>query len=167
MDSLVPHWYAVYTCSRHEKRVAGQFRDSGIECFLPLYVALHRWADRRVRVELPLFPGYVFVRVALRDRLQVLKAPSVVQMVSFNGRPVPLPNGEIDTLRSGLAVRLRAEPHPYLTVGRRVRVKTGPFQGLEGILKRKKDDFRLVLSIDLIMRSIVLDIDGAEVEPVN
>lgn len=166
-DLLLPHWYALYTCPRHEKRVAEHLQNRAIECFLPLYEALHRWADRRVKVQLPLFPGYLFVRVALRDRLQVLETPSVVRIVGFSGRPVPLPDADIEILRSGLAARLRAEPHTYLTVGRRVRIKTGPFQGLEGILKRKKDNFRLVLSIDLIMRSIVLDIDGAEVEPLN
>jgi transcription antitermination factor NusG len=162
-----PCWYAAYTRARHEKRVAEQLEKRDIECFLPLYGAVHLWKDRRMRVELPLFPGYVFVRIPLEARLRVLELPSVVRFVSFNGRPAPLPAFEIETLRTGLAMRWCAEPHPYLTVGQRVRIKSGPFEGLEGVLKRKKDNFRLVLSVDLIMRSILLDIDGAEVEAVH
>ncbi len=162
---LQHHWYAAYTAARHEKRVAEQLERKQIEHFLPLYEAIHRWKDRRARVTLPLFPSYVFVRIPLQDRLQVLAVPSVVHLVSFRGTPAPLSDTEIETLRQGLG-RVSAEPHPYLKVGRRVRVKSGPFRGMEGILKRKKDNFRLVLSLDLIMRSIVLDIDGAEVEPV-
>ncbi len=157
-------WYAVYTAARHEKRVAEQLERRRVECFLPLYEAVHRWKDRRARVTLPLFPSYVFVRIALPDRLQVLQVPSVVRLVSFQGEPTPLPDSEIEVLRRGLA-QTHAMPHPYLKVGRRVRIKSGPFQGMEGILKRRKDNFRLVLSLDLIMRSIVLDIDAAVIEP--
>ncbi len=162
---LEHHWYAAYTAARHEKRVADQVERQRVEYFLPLYETIHRWKDRRAHVSLPLFPGYVFVRIPLRDRLQVLEIPSVASIVGFGGIPAPLPDTDIESLRHGLT-RAHAEPHPYLKIGRRVRIKSGPFQGLEGILKRKKDDLRLVLSLDLIMRSIVLDIDGAEVEPI-
>lgn len=162
-----PHWYAAYTCPRHEKRVAGQFENRSIDHFLPLYEQVHRWKDRRARVSVPLFPGYLFVHVPLQDRLEILETPGVVRLVSFNGQPAPLPDCDIEALRAGLLQGWRAAPHPYLTVGRRVRVTNGPFQGIEGILKRKKDNFRLVLSIDLIMRSVLLDIDGAEVEPLS
>lgn len=160
-------WYATYTRARHEKRVAEQLGDRSIECFLPLYEAVHRWKDRRAKVKLPLFPGYVFVRMPLEARLEVLNIPGVVRFVSFGGQPAALPTFEIETLRCGLTSRSRALPHPYLTIGRRVRVKGGPFAGLEGILKRKKDSLRLVLSVDLIMRSVLLEIDGTEVEPIR
>ncbi len=160
------HWYAAYTCANHEKRVAKQLEERAVEHFLPLYRSVRRWSDRRVWIDLPLFPGYVFVRLALRNRLCVLQIPSVVSLVGFNGWPMPLPDIEIETLRNGLAAHLRAQPHPYLTVGRRVRITRGPLEGLEGVLLRKKRNFRLVLSVELIMRSIAVDVDAAEVAPI-
>jgi len=151
------HWYAAYTCANHEKRVAAQLDDRQIEHFLPLYGAVRRWSDRRIRLDLPLFPGYVFVRLALRDRLLVLQVPSLVRLVGFGGFPAALPDGEIDALRSGLANGLLAAPHSFLTVGRRVRITGGPFAGLEGILKRKRNNMRVVVSLDLIQRSVAVD----------
>jgi transcription antitermination factor NusG len=159
------NWYALYTCPRHEKRVVQQIEQHRISCFLPLYRSVRRWKDRRKELELALFPGYVFVRIALQDRLQVLRLASVVRFVSFNGHPLPLPQGEMDTLMTGLRSGVRAEPHPYLTVGRRVRVKHGPLAGSQGILVRRKDRFRVVLSLELIMRSVAVEVDEADVEP--
>jgi transcription antitermination factor NusG len=160
-----PRWYAVYTCARHEKQVAQQLERKSVEYFLPLYEAVHHWKDRRVTVQLPLFPGYVFVHIPLAQRLKVLELPSVVRMIGFQGVPAALPDEEIVSLRGGLAGNLRAEPHPYLKVGRRVRVVHGPLAGREGILVRKKDRLRLVISIDLIMRSMAVEVDAADVEP--
>jgi transcription antitermination factor NusG len=165
-DSSPKLWYAAYTCANHEKRVAQQLSVRSVEHFLPLYESVRRWKDRRVHLELPLFPGYVFVRMALRDRLQVLEIPSVARLVGFNGTPTPLPDGEIEALKAGLAGGVRAVPHPYLKVGRRVRITSGPFEGLEGILIRRKNGLRLVISLDLIQRSILLDIEASSVEPV-
>jgi len=162
---LEPRWYAAYTCARHEKRVAQQLERRSVELFLPLYEAVHRWKNGRARLQLPLFPSYVFVRIALKDRLRVLEIPSVVRLVGFNGLPTALPDEEMEALRNGLARQLRAEPHPYLKVGRRVRIRSGPFVGLEGILVRRKGNLRVVLSIDLIMRSVVLDVDATLIEP--
>src|SRR5438876_188842 len=161
------HWYAAYTRAKHEKRVAAELGMREVEHFLPLYSSVRRWKDRRVQLESPLFPGYVFVRLALRDRLRVLQIPSVVRLVGFSGHPTPLPDSEIETLRSGLSERLRAEPHPYLTVGRRVRITAGTFAGLEGILKRKKSNLRVVISLELIQRSVAVDIDGPDVLALN
>jgi len=158
-------WYALYTCPRHEKRVVKQIEQHRISCFLPLYRSIRRWKDRRKELNLALFPGYVFVRIALEDRLRVLQMPSVVRFVSFNGRPLPLPQGEMEALMSGLTSGVRAEPHPYLKVGRRVSVKHGPLAGSQGILIRRKDKFRVVLSLDLIMRSVAVEVDEADVEP--
>lgn len=157
-------WYAAYTCANHEQRVAQQLTARALEHFLPLYHSLRKWKDRRVQLQLPLFPGYVFVRLALRDRLRVLQIPSVVRLVSFGGKVAELPAEQIEILRSGLGQKLRAGPHPYLTVGRRVRIKAGPFAGLEGILKRTKANLRVVVSLDLIQRSIALDVDVTELE---
>jgi transcription antitermination factor NusG len=159
------HWYALYTCPRHEKRVAEQIEQRSISCFLPVYRSVRRWKDRRKELELALFPGYVFVRIDLKDRLRVLQLASVVRFVSFNGHPVSLPDGEVESLMNGLASGVCAEPHPYLTIGRRVRVRYGPMAGMQGILVRRKEGFRLVLSIDLIMRSVMLEVDEADVEP--
>lgn len=160
-----PRWYAAYTCPNHEKRVAEQLERRSVEHFLPLYKSVRRWKDRRVRLQLPLFPGYVFVRLPLRNRLQVLQIPSVVRLVGFNGLPTPLRDEEMEALRCGLSQQLRTQPHPYLTVGRRVRIIGGPFRGLEGILLRKKNNFRVILSLELILRSIVVDVDVADVAP--
>ena len=164
-SSLETRWYAAYTCANHEKSVAAELRARNVEHFLPLYTSVRRWKDRRVQLELPLFPGYVFARLALRDRLRVLQVPSVVRLVGFNGLPAALPEEEMEILRSGLAERLRAEPHPFLTVGRRVRITAGPFAGLEGVLKRKKSSLRVVVSLETIQRSVAVDVDAADVRP--
>ena len=133
------------------------------EHFLPLYSSVRRWKDRRVQLEVPLFPGYVFVRLALCDRLQVVQIPSVVRLVGFGGLPTALPDTEMEMLRSGLCQSLRAEPHPFLTVGRRVRITAGPLAGLEGVLKRKKSGLRIVVTLELIQRSIAVDVDAADI----
>src|SRR5579863_9638977 len=165
-DEAVLNWYALYTCPRHEKCVAQQIEQRSISCFLPLYRSVRRWKDRRKELELALFPGYVFVRLALKDRLRVLQLPSAVRLVSFNGQPAVLPEAEIEGLRQQLARGGGVEPHPYLRVGRRVRVCGGPMEGLEGIIVRRKDHCRLVFSLDLIMRSVAVEVDENDVEPV-
>ena len=166
-DSVEPRWYAAYTTARHEKKVAQHLEHKSIECFLPLYEAAHRWKDRRVTVQLPLFPGYVFVRIPLHERLRVLEVPSVVHLVGSDAsHPCELPEAEIESIRLGLDPR-RMEPCPYLKAGDKVRVKYGPFAGLEGILLRKRDSLRLVLSIDIIMRSVAVEIDAADIDAVR
>jgi len=166
-DSFIEqHWYAAYTCAQHEKRVAAELGVRKVEHFLPLYSSVRRWKDRRMQLELPLFPGYVFVRLALRERLRVLQIPSVVRLVGFSGQPAALPDSEIEIMRSGLSQSLRAEPHPFLTVGRRVRITAGPFAGLEGVLQRKKSSLRVIVTLELIQRSVAVDVDVADVRPV-
>ncbi|MGA9389637.1 MAG: UpxY family transcription antiterminator [Candidatus Sulfotelmatobacter sp.] len=160
------NWYALYTCPRHEKSVAQQIEERSISCFLPLYRSVRRWRDRRKELELVLFPGYVFVRLALKDRLRVLQLPSAVRLVSFNSQPAVLPDAEIEGLRQRLSCAGSVEPHPYLSVGRRVRVCAGPMNGLEGIIVRRKDRCRVVFSLDLIMRSMAVEVDECDVEPV-
>jgi transcription antitermination factor NusG len=160
-------WYAACTSPRHEKKVALQMDGNQIQHFLPLYASLRRWKDRRKQLDLPLFPGYIFVRVALKDRLQVLQVPGVLQLISFGGKPAPLPDAEIEALSKGLAGGCQVQPHPYLKVGRRVRVHSGPMSGVEGILIRRKEKFRVVLSIHLIQRSVAVEVDENEIEPLN
>jgi transcription antitermination factor NusG len=166
-DALgTPQWYAAYTSAQHEKKVAAELERRSVESFLPMYSSVRRWRDRQVQLELPLFPGYVFVHLALRERLRVLQVPGVAKLVGFGGLPVALPGEEIEALRAGLDGRLRAEPHPFLTVGRRVRLKSGPLAGMQGILLRRKGKFRVVISIELIQRAVAVELETLEVEPV-
>lgn len=164
-EPVAPRWYALYTVVRHEKVVADQVRKRGLEAYLPLYETVHRWGQRRAKVQLPLFPGYVFVRMPLTHRLVAVSTPGVVRFVSFNGSPEPLPDFEIDRLRLAQTAG-NVEPHPYLQVGRRVRVRSGPLAGLEGLIVRRKRGLRLVLSIDLLMRAVSVEVDAADLAPI-
>ena len=161
----VAEWFAAYTSANHEKSVAKQLVSREVEHFLPLYDSVRKWRDRRVKLQLPLFSGYVFVRIARQDRLQVLQVPGVACLVSFAGRAVPLPEEDLERIRKLLEAGVAARPHPYLTVGKPVRVKSGPLAGFEGIIVKRKNATRFVLSIHMLQRSIVLDIDGLELEP--
>jgi len=161
-----PLWYAAYTSANHEKRVAEQLKWRSVEHFLPLYDAVRLWKDRRVQLRLPLFHGYIFVRLALKDRIHVLQVPGIAKLVGFNGMPVALPQQEIESLRANLESGVRAEPHPFMTAGRRVRVKRGPLAGLTGTLLKRKRRTRFVVSLELIHRAVAVEIDEADVEPV-
>jgi transcription antitermination factor NusG len=163
-SSSSPRWYAAYTCVHHEKRILQQLVERNIDGFVPLYRSVRRWKDRRKELDLVLFPGYVFVRIPLQERLRVLQVPGVVTFVNFNGLPTPLPEGEVEALRKASAQGVFAEPHPYLKTGRRVLIRSGPFTGLEGVVVRKKDKYRFVLSIEMIMRSVAIEMDAADVE---
>jgi transcription antitermination factor NusG len=158
------HWYAGYTASRHEKRVAENLAQRGVEHYLPLYEAVHRWKDRNARVQLPLFPSYVFVHLALNDRMRTLTIPGVVGLVG-HPKPTPLPGDEIEAIRNYLSHCLPVEPYPYLTQGKRVRIKAGPLAGLQGIVLRRKSACRVVINLDLIHRSLVVDIAECDLEP--
>jgi len=157
-------WYAVYTCAHHEKKIAEEFTRRSIEQFLPLYETVRRWKDRKMRLQLPLFPSYVFVRVDLPERLKILQVPGVVRFVSFNGKPAALPEGEMLALRRGLNSGLRAEPHAHIEIGHPVRVKSGPLCGLSGKLLRRKDNCRIIISVDSISRSIVCEVSPDDIE---
>lgn len=162
-----PRWYAIYTRSRHEKFAADLLRRKQVETFLPLYETIRRWKNGDHRVALPLFPGYAFVHIALGDRLHVLKVPGVVRLVGFDGTPTPLEDAEVESLRQALSAGVKAEPHPYLTAGHRVRVTAGPLAGRQGVLVRRKGTSRVVLSVDLIQRSILVDVEASSLEPVR
>jgi transcription antitermination factor NusG len=159
------HWYVVMVRPRHERVVSRQLEQQGLNYLLPVYRSVRRWKDRPKELDMPLFPGYVFVNLDLRDRLGVLRAPGVVQFVTFQGQPAAVPNSEVRALESSLCAGLRPQPHPYLRQGKKVRVKSGPLADAEGIMVRRKEGFRLVLSIDLLMRSVMLEVDEADVEP--
>jgi transcription antitermination factor NusG len=158
-------WYAAYTYPRHEKTVFEQLVQKSVECYLPLCEEVHRWTDRSVRVQLPLLPGYVFVRIRLSERRNVLSVASVIRILSFNGQPQPLPESEIEALKRSLQYR-RVERLPYyLSKGDKVRIKSGPLQGLEGIVERQRGRSRIVISINAIMNSVAVDLQADDLEP--
>jgi transcription antitermination factor NusG len=158
------NWFAVFTRTHHEKRVAEQLTNRGIESFLPLYHAVHHWThNRKVDLELPLFPNYLFVNITPEQRLRTLEVGGVLSLVSKGNRPAALPNAEIERLRSGLRSR-KYEPCPYLTAGTRVRIAAGPLAGTEGIVLRQKSGLRFVLTVNLIMQSVAIEVDGDELE---
>jgi len=158
----VPRWYAAYTFPRHEKAVTEQLKMKSVESYLPLFEKVSRWKDRMARIQLPLFPGYVFVRIPLQDRIKVLESSGVLRLVGFNGHPAPLPEGEIEALKTYLTLR-KAEPFPYFTAGKRVEIQAGPLAGLEGVVVRRKGRMRIVVSIESIQRSIALELEAADV----
>ena len=162
-DADSPPWHAVYTLPRHEKVVAEHLALRQVETYLPLYLSARRWAGRRALVQLPLFPSYVFVRISAHERIRVLEHPSVLRLVTFGGRPAPLADGEIECLRAALEVG-KAEPFPFLIPGKRIRVKSGPLVGVEGTIVRRKGKMRLVVSVEAIQRSIIFDLDAADLE---
>ena len=163
-DTL-PQWFAVYTTPRHEKHVSEILAERQIEAFLPLYRTNRQWKKSRpVVLELPLFPTYVFVRIARQARGAVLGTPGVLSIVGSSREAWPLPDLEINALRSGLRER-KIEPHPYLVVGERVRIMAGVMAGVEGVLVRKKNDLRVVLSLDTIMRSVAVEVNADDIEP--
>jgi len=158
-------WFAAYTTPRHEKAVTRQLAVRHIESFLPLYTSVKRWSNGcRVAVERPLFPGYVFVNVPRRNWVKVLQIPGVVSIVSSGREPSPLPAREIESLRAAIP-RLRCEPHPYLAIGEHVRIISGALEGMVGVLVRRKNNFRVVLTLDLIRQSVAVEIGMEEIEP--
>ena len=156
-------WYAAYTSANHEKRVAQQLTWRSVEHFLPVYESVRRWKDRRVPLQLPLFPGYVFVRLALRDRLRVLAVPGVARLVGFDGRPTVVPAEDIEAIRACLEGRRDVQPHPYVQCGQRVQVLAGPLAGFSGIVLRQKNRARFVVSFDVLERSVAVELEGTEV----
>lgn len=162
-EEIFPLWYATYTAPRHEKSVAQHLQSRSVDTFLPLYTSTRDWNGRKARVLLPLFPCYLFVRIRHCDRLRVLEAPGVIRMIGSHGQLTPLPEIEVEQIRTTLQAR-DAQPHPLLTVGRRVRVKAGPLRGLEGIIVREPRGLRIVVAIESIMRSFSVELQAGDLE---
>ena len=158
-------WFALYTRSRHEKHVARELELRALECFLPLYDSCPRRNGYHRATYHPLFPGYVFVHLAPESRVRALQVPGVVRFVSFNGQPAPLSEFEVTTLRHALEQDVRAVPHPYLKIGREVEIVSGPLKGLRGTVRRRHNKWSLVLSVDLLHSSIIIDMDSIECAP--
>jgi transcription antitermination factor NusG len=159
-------WFAIYTRHQHEKVIASMLSNKGFEVFLPLFIAGRQWKDRTKQLSVALFPTYVFLRGGFDRRLDVLKTPGVYGFVGWGGRPAAIPETEIDAVRRVVEVSLRIEPHPFLRCGDLVRIKCGPLMGVEGILVRKKNLFRLVLSVEMLGKSVAMEVDVDTVERV-
>ena len=160
-------WYALYTRHQHEKRVHQILTGKGLEAFLPLYTTAHQWKDRVKRVSLPLFPCYVFLRGPFLQWLPVLTTPGIHSVVGFGGQPASISPSEIEAIRRVVESPIQAEPHPFLRCGDRVRVTAGPLRGLEGILVRKKNWCKLLLSVEMLQRSVAVEVDVAMVQRVG
>lgn len=161
-------WFALHTASRHEKRVAQHLSQREVEFYLPLYKSQRKWANGlRVTLDLPLFPGYLFVRLHRSERSRVLGVPGAVSVVGgTGGEPAWLPDATIESLRSGLAERL-AQPHPALTAGQRVRIQSGALAGFEGIVVRSKSSLRVVLTLEHIRQSYSVEVGLDDLEPLS
>ncbi len=160
-------WFAAYTLPRHEKAVGRQLDARYIESFLPLYRVSRRWKNGcKVTVEQPLFPSYIFVCINRRESVSVLQVPGVLTIVSAGRELASLPTSEVEALRSGLPLR-QFEPHPYLAVGEKVRIVSGALAGMTGVLVRKKNNLRVVLTLDLIQQSVAVEVGIDEIEPLK
>lgn len=157
-------WHALYTRHQHEKVVAQALEGKGFEVFLPQYRAIRKWKDRKKELSLPLFPNYVFIQGGLERMLQIVTTPGVHALVSWGGRPAEIPLREIEAIRRIVESSIPIEPHPFLKCGDLVRIKSGPLEGIEGILVRKTRGFRLILSVDMLSRSAAVEVDVHTVE---
>jgi transcription antitermination factor NusG len=164
MNRIDPHWFAVYTRSRHEKSVASKLEEKGVEVFLPLRKVLRRWKDRRKEISIPLFSSYVFVRIPLAEKLFVLQTSGVVQILSEGSKPMPIPAEQIESIQRLVSSGLKYDPYPYLKEGDHVSVVRGPLQGVTGILLGKRKQHLLVLSVDLIQQSAALQVDISDTD---
>ncbi|HTV09631.1 MAG TPA: UpxY family transcription antiterminator [Candidatus Aquilonibacter sp.] len=160
-------WFALYTASRHEKQVQKQLADKNTDAFLPVYSIRREWKKRKsVHIDLPLFPNYVFVCITSRERAAVLGTPGVFSFVGSTREAWELPERDIEALRNASLLG-KLEPHPYLVVGERARVRSGPLAGLEGVIIRKKKNFQIVMSLDQIMRSVAIEVEAGDLEPLS
>jgi transcription antitermination factor NusG len=157
-------WYALYTKHQHEKRASDLLAKKDFEVLTPLYRATHRWKDRRKDVLLPLFPCYLFVRTTLSRKVELLRTPGIFWMVSSGGQACIVPEQDIQMVRRLSSEPERVRPHSYLSAGESIRVRGGPFAGLRGILTRVKSTFRVVLSVELLQRSVALELDASHLE---
>jgi transcription antitermination factor NusG len=165
--SLQNCWYAVHVRSRCESLVSTALRGKGYEEFLPTYRSSHRWSDRQKEFDLPLFPGYLFARFDVRDRLPVLRSPGVITIVGLGKKPVPISDEEFEAIRAIVRSGLPVEPWEHLTVGSRVLIEAGPLAGMEGIALSVDKKFRLVASVPLLRRSVAVEIERRWVRPVR
>jgi transcription antitermination factor NusG len=161
-----PNWFVLFVRSNQEKRIAQRLADRQIEHFLPCCRSVRQWKDRRVTLEMPLFPGYVFVRLPFLERSKVLTLPNVVSLVGNKNSPSVISEEEIAWIRRGVE-HGNASPHPYLQIGQRVIITAGALSGMKGLLVRKQNNTRVVVSLDSIARSFVVEVDLESVAPLT
>lgn len=161
-----PRWYAIHTVARHEKRVAQQLEENKVFTFLPLIRQRRQWSDRRATVHVPLFSCYAFVRMiqTVEERLKVLRIPGVLGFVGSGRVGTPIPNAEIENLQTAIRENVPFALHPFITVGKRVRIRGGSLDGIEGLLVSRLGDDSLILSVELLQRSICIRVEGYDVE---
>ena len=163
-SNTAQHWYIAYTLPRHEKAVAQRLGSENIHCYVPLYSETHTWRQRRVKVELPLFPCYVFVKIRPETKARILSSPGLIRLLTASGGAAAVfPDEEMDALQSSLK-RWSARPYPFHRSGKRIRLKSGPFAGLEGTILRRNGKRKLIVTLDLISSAMLLDIDMADAQ---
>jgi transcription antitermination factor NusG len=162
-------WYALYTRSRFEKKMLSTLAERSIEVFLPMREVLSRWKDRKKKIWVPLFPGYIFINHidTPENRYRILNLPGAVRFVGFEGRAEPVPQNQIEAVRRFLEASISIDPYPYLKIGHRVEVIAGPLKGIVGILVEKRGRFRFVLQVDLIRQAVSVEIDASDVRPID
>ena len=162
-------WYAVHTMARHEKRVAAQFEEKRVCTFLPLLGQIHRWSDRRVKVEVPMFGCYAFVRIAqiTEERLKVLRTPGVLGFVGSERQGTSIPDEQIESLRKAISENVPCLAHPFISAGKRVRIRGGSLDGVEGIFIRQGTDQSLIVSVELLHRSVSIRVEGYHIELIS
>ena len=167
-DIWTPRWYALYTRSRFEKKLLSELTDRNVEVFLPMREVLSRWKDRKKRIWVPLFPGYIFINHVdtPENRYKILNVPGAVRFVSVEGHAEPIPEEQIQSVRRFLETNIAMDPYPYIKVGSRVEIIAGPLKGIQGILVKKRGRFRFVLQVDLIRQAVSVEIDASDVRPV-
>ena len=166
MSDAIPRWFAVTVKPQHEKAVAEQLRSKCLESYTPLYTARHRWCDRTKALQLPLFPRYVFCRFGLPQRTLVLRTPGITSVVSFGDRPCPVSDEEIEGVKKMISSGQTLHLYPHIAVGQRVRIRAGAMIGLVGLLVREKTAYRLVVNVELLNRSVAVEIERELVEPI-
>jgi transcription antitermination factor NusG len=168
VEQAAEDWYAVHTRAQHEKAVAHRLRERGVTTFLPTFTEVHRWKDRKKAVELPLFSCYLFVKLmpCNEDRQRVLRTDSVLGLVGAQGTGTPIPQEQISALRILVAEKLPCCAHPFLKTGQRVRIRGGALEGLEGIFLSRHGERRLIISVDAMQRSLAIQVEGYEIEPI-
>jgi transcription antitermination factor NusG len=161
------NWYAIHTRHQHEKTIGHHLQQLGFDVFVPLYRAVHQWKDRRKQLDLPLFPCYVFFAGDLSRRFEILNTPGVFSLVASAGKPAIIPQAELEAVRTAAAIPERVEPHDYWQCGERVRIMGGAMAGLEGLVARKKDSVRVVLSVEILCRSVAVEVPETLLERVG
>jgi transcription elongation factor/antiterminator RfaH len=162
------NWYAVQTRARNEKVVAERLQEQGLSTFLPLVTEIRRWSDRKKKIELPLFSCYVFVRLVInnsQERMSVNRTNGVFGFVSMRGKAIPIPEEQIDALRTVVTQQISWSAHPFLKIGQRVRIRGGSMEGVEGVFLSSNGDRTLIISVDAIQRSLAVKVEGYDVDP--